>query len=390
MEQSYVGIDVCKKRLEVVVRGGDIATPSFHVANTEGGCKSLVDKLTGYSVAMVALEATGGYELKAWERLAEAGIPVTVLNPLRARAFAHFKGTLSKTDKVDAAILAEIAEQGRLNPTSPPDKHLQRLTALMIRREQVVGMLTMEKNRSGHGMDVTEPWIQRHIEVLTAERRQLDREIEAVVRANPAWQENDRLLRSIKGIGPVTSAAIIAYLPEIGTLPHKKLAALVGVAPFAADSGNRSGVRFIRGGRGRVRHAFYMAALSACRAEGPVKSFYRRLLDTGKKPKKVAQVACMHKLLRIANAVVRDGQLWDPDWRNVAAAAHVMDRPESEPRPQSSDAAPTCVKEVGGLGGGAPQDPLSPEFTAASRRGLTTSGRDLVGTGASDEGHMEA
>ena len=117
----------------------------------------------------------------------------TVLNPLRDRAFAHFKGTLSKTDKVDAAILAEIAEQGRLKPTSPPDKHLQRLTALMIRREQVVGMLTMEKNRSGHGMDVTEPWIQRHIEVLTAERRQLDREMEAVVRANPAWQENDRL-----------------------------------------------------------------------------------------------------------------------------------------------------------------------------------------------------
>ncbi len=226
---------------------------------------------------------------------------------------------------------------GAAGSDSPPDVHLERLTALMTRREQVVGMLTMEKNRLGQGMEATEPWIKKNVAALSVQLKQLDGEIAATVKGNPAWHENDRLLQSVKGIGPVTSAAILAYLPEIGRISHKKLAALVGVAPFAADSGSRSGVRFIRGGRANVRHALYMAAISACRAEGPVKSFYLRLLQHGK-PQKVAIVAGLHKLLRMANAVVRKRQMWDPNWRNVSRAA------------QSSETSPCLCERGGGSG----------------------------------------
>ena len=228
MEQSFVGIDVCKERLEVAVRGSTMAKPAFHVSNTDGGCKSLVAKLVKHEVAKVVLEATGGYERKVRGHLGEAGIPVTVLNPQRARAFAQFKGKLSKTDKVDAATLAEIAERGELDPTPPPDVHLERLTALVTRREQVVGMLTMEKNRLGRGSEATEPWIKQNVAALTDQLKRLNGEIAATVKGNPAWHENDRLLQSVKGIGPVTSAAILAHLPEIGKISHKKLAALVG------------------------------------------------------------------------------------------------------------------------------------------------------------------
>jgi transposase len=305
-------------------------------------------------VAKVVLEATGGYERTVRGYLGEAGIPVTVLNPQRARAFAEFKGKLSKTDTVDAATLAEIAERGDLDPTPPPDKHLERLTALVTRREQVVGMLTMEKNRWRRRSDVTKPWIQQTIATLTDQLTRLNGEIAATVKGNPAWHENDRLLRSVKGIGPVTSAAVLAHLPEIGTISNKKVAALVGVAPFAADSGSRSGVRFIRGGRANIRRALYMAAISACRAQGPVRSFYLRLLDKGK-PRKVAIVAGLHKMLRMANAVIRKQQMWDPDWRNVSRAA------------QTSDRSSAGVKEVGGLGGGAPQHLVSEEPSVESR-----------------------
>ncbi len=363
MEQSFVGIDICKERLEVAVRGSRMAKPAFHVSNTDGGCKSLVAKLVRHEVAKVVLEATGGYERKVRGYLGEAGIPVTVLNPQRARAFAQFKGKLSKTDKVDAATLAEIAERGELDPTPPPDVHLERLTALVTRREQVVGMLTMEKNRLGRGSEATKPWIKQNVAALSDQLKQLNGEITATVKGNPAWHENDRLLQSVKGIGPVTSAAILAHLPEIGKISHKKLAALVGVAPFAADSGSRSGVRFIRGGRANVRHALYMAAISACRAEGPVKSFYLRLLQHGK-PQKVAIVASLHKLLRMANAVVRKRQMWDPNWRNVSRAA------------QSSETSPACVKEVGGLGGGAPQRSISEEASTESREDSDIIGLD--------------
>jgi len=364
VEQSFVGIDVCKERLEVAVRGSTMAKPAFHVSNTDGGCKSLVAKLLKHEVAKVVLEATGGYERKIRGHLGEASIPVTVLNPQRARAFAQFKGKLSKTDKVDAATLAEIAERGELDPTPPPDTHLERLTALVTRREQVVGMLTMEKNRLGRGSDATKPWIKQSIATLTDQLKRLNGEIAATVKGNPEWHENDRLLQSVKGIGPITSAAILAHLPEIGNISHKKLAALVGVAPFAADSGSRSGLRFIRGGRANVRHALYMAAISACRAEGPVRSFYLRLLQQGK-PRKVAIVAGLHKLLRMANAVVRKRQKWDPNWRNVSRAA------------QASDSTSACVKEVGGLGGGAPQHPISDQLSAESREDpITITGLD--------------
>jgi transposase len=316
MEQCCAGIDVSKAGLEVMVREDGEERQAFHVSNTDSGCRSLTKQLSKYRVGMVAMEATGGYERRAWKHLAEVGFPVAVMNPQRAKAFAQFKGRLSKTDKVDAALLALIAEQARLTPSMLPDPVQEAFSALVTRRNQVIGMLTMEKNRSGQAAEAVEGLVAQHINVLTAERKHLDREIEKAVQLNPQWAEKSRLLQSVKGIGPVTSAAILAYLPEAGALSHKKLAALVGVAPFASDSGTRSGKRFIRGGRGVVRRALYMAALSAKSSNPEVRSLYVRLLARGK-VKKVALVACMHKLLRIINAMLRTGQSWDPDWRGA-------------------------------------------------------------------------
>lgn len=313
MVDRYVGVDVSKHSLEVVVRADGRVERSYRVANTATDCRTFAKELSRSSMKAVVFEATGGYERTLRSALGQAGVPATMLNPRQARAFAEYKGKLSKTDKVDANTLALLAEEGRPTPTPPPDPESETLKALVTRRLQVVDMLTMEKNRCDLAPAVVEPMIKRNIKSLERGRVRLDCLIQQAVQQDTVLRERDRLLQSIKGIGPATSLTILALLPEAGFLPAKKLAALVGVAPYAADSGTLHGKRFIRGGRGAVRHALYMAALTGSRCNPQLRAFYQRLLSSGK-PKKLALVAVMNKLLAIANAVLRRGLAWDPAW----------------------------------------------------------------------------
>jgi transposase len=296
------------------------------VPNTAAGCKAFAKQLSRSSAKAVVFEATGGYERVLRAALGQAGVEAAMINPRQAKAFAEYKGRLSKTDKVDADTLALLAEEGKPDPTPAPDPHSEDFKALAVRRQQVVEMLTMEKNRCHLAPAVVKTAIERNIKRLDDDRVRLDLLIQQTIGQDPILRERDRLLQSIKGVGPATSLAILALLPEAGSLSTKKLAALVGVAPYAADSGTMHGKRVIRGGRGPVRHALYMAALSGSQSNPQLKAFYQRLHSNGK-PKKLALVAVIHKLLGIVNAVLSRGLAWDPNW-----IRHMQSAPGISPR----------------------------------------------------------
>ena len=264
------------------------------------------------------LEATGGYEADALAALLAAGIPAAVVNPRQVRQFAAGIGRHAKTDPIDAAVLAHFAAVVGPPPAAPADPDRAELAALLDRRRQLIGMRVAEGNRVRPGLPSTvRAGIEAHVGWLGEQIAAIDREVAAAVRRSPTWRVKDRLLRSIKGVGPVVSRTLLADLPELGTRPPGKLAALAGLAPFAADSGRRRGERHIRGGRREVRRALYMGALDVARVPGPLRDFAQRLKARGK-PSKVALIAVARKLLVIANAVIRDGLAWDP---KVAAAA---------------------------------------------------------------------
>jgi transposase len=307
---SFVGIDVSKAHLDVATRP-DGAT--FRVANDPAGIADLVARLVPLSPALVVLEATGGYEAPALAALQVAGIPAAAINPRQARDFAKATGRLAKTDRIDAEALAHFAEAVRPEPRPAPTAERQALDALLSRRGQLVEMRTMESNRLGTCRDAAvRGGIERHLAWLDAELAEAERLLDAAVQASPAWREREELLRGIPGIGPVASRTLLASLPELGATDGGRLAALVGLAPYAHDSGTMKGARHIRGGRADVRRALYMAALSAARREGPLKLFADRLRSRGKKAK-VVLIAVARKLLVIANAVIRSGQPWRPE-----------------------------------------------------------------------------
>jgi transposase len=309
-----VGIDTSKGHLDVAARPGD----RFRVANDPAGIADLVDRLRRLAPALVVLEATGGYEADALAALLAAGIPAAVVNPRQVRQFAAGIGQHAQTDPIDAAVLTHFAAVVAPPPAAPADPDRAELAALLDRRRQWLGMRVAEGNRPRPGLPAAvRAGIEAPLAWLGEQIAAIDRDVAAAVRRSPAWRERDRLLRSIQGVGPVVSRTLWADLPEPGARPPGKRAALAGLAPFAADSGRRRGARHIRGGRREVRRALSMGALAVARVPGPLRDFAQRLKARGK-PAKGALIAVARKLLRIANAVIRDGRAWDE--KRAAAA----------------------------------------------------------------------
>ena len=307
VEGPSVGIDVSKDRLDVAIgsRGG---VRGF--TNDPQGHRQLIDHLRDQAPARIVLEATGGYERAVVAAVAGAGLPVIVLNPRRGREFARAAGVLAKTDRLDAGVLALYAE--RLKPPLRPLPTPQQLALedLVARRAQLVGMLTMEKNRL---QQASSPRIQRSIEaIIKAIRRQIDDaedDIGKEIETSPVWKDAAERMDSVPGVGFKTVCVLLAALPELGSLSRQRIGALAGLAPVNRDSGKMRGKRAIAGGRADVRTALYMAALTAVRHNPVLKRFYTRLVEAGK-PKKVALTAAAHKLLTILNAIIRDQQSW--------------------------------------------------------------------------------
>jgi transposase len=305
----FVGIDIAKAQLDVAVRpSGDVR----RFPHDEAGLAALVAYLQPLAPALVVLEATGGYEVDVAAALALAAIPAAVVNPRQVRDFARAIGRLAKTDTLDADTLAHFGEAVRPAPRPLPDAEQQALAALVTRRRQLVEMLTAERNRLGLARGPVRRDIEAHIDFLRKRLKEADRDLQHLVRTSPLWRTAEHLLRSVPGIGPTSTAVFLADLPELGQASNREIAALVGVAPFNADSGTRQGVRTTWGGRATVRSALYMATLVATRHNPVIAAFYRRLVDNGK-PRKVALVAAMRKLLTILNAMMRAQQPWAPE-----------------------------------------------------------------------------
>ena len=307
MEQMFVGIDVAKDRLDVHVRPSGEA---FSVARDGKGLDELVSRLGRLDVALIVLEATGGFETTVAGTLCANALPLAVVNPRQIRDFARATGRLAKTDALDAAVIAHFAEAVRPEARPVPDAQAQALGELVTRRRQIVDMMAVERGRRKRLSDRRMlKSIDRLLKALQRELSDLEADLDETIRGTPAWRETEDLLKSVPGIGDVTARTLIADLPELGTLDRKKIAALVGVAPFNRDSGTLRGKRTVWGGRANVRAALYMAALVASRHNPILSRFYLRLLEAGK-PKKVALTAVMRKLLTILNAIVRDQTPW--------------------------------------------------------------------------------
>lgn len=309
----FVGIDVAKAELVVSVLP---TMERFTVANDERGVRTLVERLRPIAPQLIVLEATGGYELLAVAALAAAVLPVIVVNPRQVRDFAKATGQLAKTDRIDADILARFADVVRPAVRPIADADAQELDALLARRRQLLEMLQAERNRVGQvfgkGKRLVRKSLKTHITFLERELRMTDTDLGEMVKNSPVWRERDELVQSVPGVGPVLSRTLLADLPELGRLSRREIAKLVGIAPLSRDSGTMRGRRFVQGGRATVRAVLYMAALVATRRNAVIRAFYQRLVAAGK-PKKLALVACMRKLLTILNTMVRTGTRWNAE-----------------------------------------------------------------------------
>jgi transposase len=303
----FVGIDVAKRQLDVHLLP---SRKSFSVSRDPDGLEQLAAALRPYAPRLVVLEATGGLEVVVCAQLAAAGLPVVAVNPRQIRAFAVALGRLAKTDRLDAAVIAAFAARVRPELRPLPDATTQALGELVARRRQIVGMITAESNRLQQAMGRRlQGRLRAHLAWLQRELSDIETELHETIRAAPLWREQADLLTSVPGVGPATARCLLAELPELGRLDRRRIAALVGVAPLNRDSGARSGLRHIGGGRGALRATLYMAALVGVRHNKTLRAFHARLIAAGKRPK-VALVACMHKLLLILNAIIRTNQSW--------------------------------------------------------------------------------
>ena len=321
-EPRFVGIDVSKAQLDVAVRP---TGKRWVLPYDETGIEGLIPQIVDLEPALVLLEATGGLELPLVAALAAAALPVVVVNPRQVRDFAKATGTLAKTDTLDAGVLAHFADAVRPEVRPLQDAATQVLNSLTARRHQVMTMLVSEKNRLGTASGAVSPRavshrIEAHIAWLEQELSDLDKGLRQTLRQSPVWREKDDLLRTVPGVGPQLSLTLLAHLPELGTLDRKQIAALVGVAPYNRDRGTRRGKRAVWGGRSRVRAVLYMGALVASRHNPAIRDFYQRLLAAGK-PKKVALVASMRKLLVTLNAMLKHGYPWRDMTQPVVAHA---------------------------------------------------------------------
>jgi transposase len=304
----FVGIDVSKATFDIAISASG---EQWSVGNDDSGIDGLTRRLQELQPSLVLMEASGGLEVPLATTLAMAGLPVSVVNPRQVRDFARALGILAKTDTLDARVLAAFAERIHPAPRALPDELTQEMGALVTRRRQVVEMLTAERNRLYRAMPSVRPHIQEHIAWLEQQLHVLNQDLKKRILASPIWRAKDDLLRSVPGIGPTVSFTLLAELPELGTLNHKQIACLVGIAPLNHDSGGKHRCRRVWGGRARVRAVLYMAALTGTRWNPVLRAFYQRLLAAGK-ARKVALTACMHKLLTILNAMMRDHTLWQP------------------------------------------------------------------------------
>ena len=308
----YAGIDVSAAHLDLaVLPSGE----ERRFTNDPKGIKTLTGHLVGMGSVLVVLEATGRMELPVVGELGAVGVDVVVVNPRQVRDFARATGKLAKTDALDAKVLARFGEAIKPAVRPLPDATLRELRALTTRRQQLMKMLTAERNRLGPAPERVQPQIKEHILWLGRQIKDLDKDLRDFIRSSPLWRAQENLLRSAPGVGPVVSSVLLAQLPELGALNRYQISALVGVAPLNRDSGTLRGKRKIWGGRAPVRAALYMATLVATRHNPVIKAFYHRLLQAGK-PKKVALTACMRKLLTILNVMVRDQRRWNPNVQN--------------------------------------------------------------------------
>jgi transposase len=309
-ENTFVGIDVAKDELVVHILP---TNQQLTVPNSTKGIRELVKLFKKNNPKQVVLEATGGLERELLTNLAAQGFAVTLVNPRQARDFAKGLGELAKTDAVDARILARFAQLQCLPVRSLPSVETQEMNDLVTRRQQLISMRTMETNRlHAARQKPIQKSIEKTIKTFNEQIAAIDSRIEEMIANNPDWNEKDKILQSVPGMGPKTSQILISALPELGTLNRQEIAALVGVAPFCHDTGKKSGTRRIKGGRANVRSALYMAALSAIRYNKTFKKFHERLIAKGKKFK-VAIVAAMRKMITVLNIMIKTKTPWRED-----------------------------------------------------------------------------
>lgn len=304
----FVGIDVSKAHVDV---GQDGPGEVERFANDEAGRGHCLQRLKEWAPALVVMEATGGLEAALAAQIAVSGVAVAVVNPRQVRDFAKATGVLAKTDQIDARVLAQFARAIRPEPRELKGEELALLDAMLTRRRQILEMIVAETNRMSSAPPKVGRTIREHIAWLRRQLKHTNSDIDGQIRQSPLWRDRVELMTSVKGVGAVTAATLLADLPELGSLDRRKISALGGVCPYNRDSGSWRGRRMIWGGRSTVRAALYMAALVASRHNPVIKAFYQRLLSAGK-PKKLALTACMRKLLTILNAIVRSGRPWDP------------------------------------------------------------------------------
>jgi transposase len=302
--KTFIGIDISKEQLDVHVLPGDV---HFTCRNDASGIESLISHLQEENPAVIIMEASGGHEITVAAELGVAGLPLAIVNPRQVRDFARGIGKLAKTDAIDAFVLARFGETNRPEPQPIPTDEQKQIKELVTRRRQLVGLRASEKNRfhSAHSARVQNS-IRKVMVTIERELADIDQDIDDLIRNSPVWREKEQLLRTFKGVGPVTARILVAKLPELGKVNRQEISCLVGLAPLNKDSGKMRGKRMITGGRKEVRDALYMAAVSAIKHNQLIKPFYERLIKAGK-AYKVAMVACMRKILVILNAMARGG-----------------------------------------------------------------------------------
>lgn len=305
----FVGIDVSKDHLDVHVRPDDQQRRFEYDAD---GLTDLVKMQTELRPNLIVIEATGGYEQRVVATLAAQQLPVVVVNARCVRDFAKATGQLAKTDRLDAAVLSDFGEKLRPQLRTLPDESREELKALLVRRRQLVDMMTAEKNRQSTAPKRIRRHIQTHIDWLQKQLAEIDEDLAGTIQQSPMWKAKDEILQSTPGIGPTTSTTMLAALPELGSLNRHTIAALVGVAPMNQDSGKFRGRRAIQVGRHSVRTILFMSTLVATKHNPVIRAFYQRLLAAGK-PKMVAITACMRKLLTILNAMLKTNSHWNSE-----------------------------------------------------------------------------
>jgi transposase len=303
----YLGLDVAKAAVTLASEPGGLIG---EFATDTAGLSALVQAVQAQPVALVVVEATGGYEAPVVAALVTTGVPVAVVNPRQVRAFAQALGRLAKTDRIDAQVLALFGARVQPTPRPLPDEATQELEALLTRRRQLLEMLHAERQRRPRARGrIVRRSLDTHIRWLERQVIDTDATLEAAIQASPVWRVQDQLLQSVPGVGPTLARTLLGLLPELGQLDRHHIAALVGVAPLARDSGTLRGRRTCWGGRPAVRTVLYMAALTAARWNPALRIFYQRLRAAGK-PAKVALTAVARKLLVLLNAILRDARPW--------------------------------------------------------------------------------